>query len=314
MRSVNCGKPQVDVCIATHKRPQLLATLLESLLAQETRGQFTLRIVVVDNDAQRTAEPVVRKLAAQGVDIVYDVEPQQSISLARNRGFAHATGEYIATIDDDEYADREWLAKLLDALTLYEADVAFGPTIPLFDAGVPECIKRCRAFVRPNPPTGSTENFTEHTGNALVRRAVVADTPFDPFLGLTGGEDTDFFQRLKWQNRKLVWCREAQVFSPIPPERATLLWVAKRAFRNGNGCHRTRKRGPWGPDVSKGRELLYASGRIATQSCAALLYLLAGMFSAEKMLRAVERTRGVAYMLGLCAYHFNFHYQAYRRG
>jgi hypothetical protein len=40
---------------------------------------------------------------------------------------------------------------------------------------VPECIKRCRAFARPNPPTGSTEKLTEHTGNALVRRAVVAD-------------------------------------------------------------------------------------------------------------------------------------------
>lgn len=314
MRGANCDRPQVDVCIATYKRPQRLATLLESLLGQDTRGQFTFRIVVVDNDAQRSAEGVVRRMGAQAVDVVYDVEPQQSISLARNRGFAHATGEYIATIDDDEYADREWLANLLKALTLYEADVAFGPTVPLFDAGAPEYIKRCRAFVRPDPPTGSTQNFTEHTGNALVRRAVVAETPFDPFLGLTGGEDTDFFQRLRWQNRKLVWCREARVFSPIPPERATLRWVAKRAFRNGNGCHRTRRRGPWGPDVPKGMELVYASGRIATLSCAASLYLLAGLFNAEKMLPAVECVRTLAFMLGLCAYHFNFHYQAYRRG
>ena len=314
MRGANCDRPQVDICVATYKRPRQLATLLESLLQQDTRGHFTFRIVVIDNDAQGTAEAVVQRMAVQSVDIVYDVEPERSISLARNRGFAHATGEYIATIDDDEYADREWLANLVHALRLYDADVAFGPTIPLFDAGVPEYIKRCKAFVRPDPPTGTTENFTDHTGNALVRRAVVGDTPFDPFLGLTGGEDTAFFQRLRRQNRKLVWCREARVFSPVPPERATLLWVAKRAFRNGNGCHRTRLRGPWGPDVSKGMELLYASKRIATLSCAASLYLLAGMFNAERMLPATERLRGLAYMLGLCAYHFNFHYQAYRRG
>jgi succinoglycan biosynthesis protein ExoM len=314
MRGVNCDRPQVDVCIATYRRPQQLSTLLGSLIEQDTRGQFTFRIVVIDNDAQGTAEAVVRRMSAPAVDVVYDVEPQRSISLARNRGFRHATGEYIATIDDDEYADREWLSNLLDALTRYEADVAFGPTVPIFDADAPEYIKRCRAFASPNPPTGSTENFTDHTGNALVRHAVVTDPPFDPFLGLTGGEDTAFFQRLRRQNRKLVWCREARVFTRVPPERATLLWVAKRAFRNGNGCHRTRHSGPWGADVSKGMELLYASKRIATLSCSASLYLVAGMFNAEKMLLAVERVRGLAYMLGLCAYHFNFHYQAYRRG
>ena len=314
MRGVNSDRPQIDVCIATFRRPELLTTLLGSLLEQETRGQFTFRIVVVDNDAQRSAETVVRRMGTPAVEIVYDVEPQQNISLARNRGCARATGEFIATIDDDEYADREWLLQLLNALTHYEADVVFGPTSPIFDAGTPEYITRCRTFALPNPPTGSTENFVEHTGNALVRRAVMADTPFDPRLGLTGGEDTAFFQGLRRQNRKLVWCREARAFTRVPPERATLLWVAKRAFRNGNGCRRTRQRGPWGADVSRGMELFYASRRIAALSCTAPLFLLAGMFSGEKMLSAVERVRTLAYMLGLCAYHFNFHYQAYRRG
>ncbi len=84
MRGVNCDRPQIDICIATHKRPQLLTTLLGSLLAQETRGQFSFRIVVIGNDARRTAEAIVRRLGAQVVDIVYDVEPQRSVTLARN--------------------------------------------------------------------------------------------------------------------------------------------------------------------------------------------------------------------------------------
>jgi succinoglycan biosynthesis protein ExoM len=310
---VNCARPQVDVCIATYERPQLLTTLLESLLAQETRGQFTFRIIVIDNDAQRSAEAAVRGMGAQAVEIVYDVEPQQSISLARNRGFAHATGEYIATIDDDEYADREWLGNLLNTLTQYAADVAFGPTIPIFDARAPEHIKRCRTFAIPNPPTGSTEDFVDHTGNALLRRSVVGDTPFDPFLGLTGGEDTALFQRLRAQNRKLVWCREARVFTHVPRERATLRWVATRAFRNGNGCHRTRRSGPWGADVSKRRELFRLTGEVVRLVCIVPFYLLVGRFSAAKMLVATERVRRLAYMLGVYAYHFNFHYQAYRR-
>jgi succinoglycan biosynthesis protein ExoM len=310
---VNCPRPQIDVCIATYKRPQLLTTLLESLLAQETRGQFTFRVVVIDNDAHLSAAAAVRRFGAQAVEIVYDVEPQQSISLARNRGFAHATGDYVATIDDDEYADREWLSNLLNTITEYGADVAFGPTIPIFDARAPEHIKRCRTFATPNPPTCSTDNFVDHTGNALLRRGVVGDTPFDPSLGLTGGEDIALFQRLRGQNRKLVWCREAQVFTHVPRERATLRWVAQRAFRNGNVRHPTRRRGPWGADVPKQKELFKLTREVVRLGCVVPLYLLVGMLSAEKMLVGTERVRRLAYMLGVWAYHFNFHYEEYRR-
>ena len=42
--------PHVAVCICTYRRPKLLFRLLEALSAQETDGQFTFSVVVVDND------------------------------------------------------------------------------------------------------------------------------------------------------------------------------------------------------------------------------------------------------------------------
>jgi hypothetical protein len=41
------------------KRPHLLKKLLLSLVAQETGGEFSWTIIAADNDAQRSAEPVV---------------------------------------------------------------------------------------------------------------------------------------------------------------------------------------------------------------------------------------------------------------
>ncbi|MGH7835788.1 MAG: glycosyltransferase family 2 protein, partial [Candidatus Binatia bacterium] len=67
--------PKIDVCIATYKRPQLLKKLLLSLVAQETGGEFSFTIIVADNDAQRSAEPVVGELNAGGQKIIYAVEP-----------------------------------------------------------------------------------------------------------------------------------------------------------------------------------------------------------------------------------------------
>ncbi len=307
--------PQIDICIATYKRPQLLARLLDSLVVQETRGQFTFRIIVIDNDARRSAEAVVRSFAAQAADIVYDVEPEQSISLARNRGFAHAAGEYIATIDDDEYADPEWLATLFDALTRYEADVVFGPAIPVFLPDTPEFIKYCGTFTLPSPPTGSTENYAYHTANAFLRRAVVESTPgpFDPSLGLTGGEDTAFFDGLRRKQCKLVWCREARVFAPIPRERATLRWIAKRDFRYGNACHWAQQPGPFGGGLSRREELFRASKEIVRMSCTSSWYLLAALVNAKHLIGATKRIRRLAYMLGLCTYHFHYRYEAYRQ-
>lgn len=106
--------PKIDVCIATYKRPQLLKKLLLSLVGQETGGEFSFSIIVTDNDAQRSAEPVVRELNASGQKIIYAVEPEQNISLARNKSLSFATGDYIATIDDDEYADPRWLLNCIE--------------------------------------------------------------------------------------------------------------------------------------------------------------------------------------------------------
>ena len=51
----------ISVCICTFKRPALLAVLLDALGDQVTDGLFTFDIVVVDNDASRSSEVLVRE-------------------------------------------------------------------------------------------------------------------------------------------------------------------------------------------------------------------------------------------------------------
>ena len=311
-------KPRIDICIATYKRPDLLKKLLLSLILQETGGEFSFTIIVADNDAQLSAETTVREFKTNGQRVIYDVEPEQNISLARNRSLSHATGDYIATIDDDEYADSQWLLNLYKTMVSYNADVVHGPVSSVFHEKTPDYLRKSRVGDRPNPPTGS-ENYICHTGNSLFRRRLIehTTTPFDPSLGRRGGEDTDFFENLRKQGYKMVWCREAQVFEFVSPERVNLVWILKRNFRIGNTWHRMFGRGPFNTNLSREWEIFYILKDLAILGCAVPLHTICGIFNLQRRRdyytrKAINCLESIAFYMGIIAYFLGFRYEEYR--
>jgi glycosyltransferase involved in cell wall biosynthesis len=148
--------PDISVCIATFRRPQGLARLLDSLQRLSGRGDFTLEIVIVDNDAAETARPVVEALQRTYPDrLHYCVEPCQNIAYARNRAVQAARGTWIAFIDDDETAEKNWLAAYWYMLTQKPGDGYFGPVLPRFDQAIPAWMDKEMLFGRPRFPTGT---------------------------------------------------------------------------------------------------------------------------------------------------------------
>ena len=108
------------------------------MASQETSGQFTFSVIVADNDVMQSSAAVVEELRTSlSVDITYCCEPEQNISLARNKALEHATAEYVACIDDDEFPEKDWLLTLLNACQRYDADGALGPVRPYFDQPPP---------------------------------------------------------------------------------------------------------------------------------------------------------------------------------
>jgi len=295
--------PKIDVCVATYKRPQLLKKLLLSLVAQETGDEFTFTIIVADNDAQRSAEPVVRELNACGQKIIYAVEPEQNISLARNKALSFSRHDYIATIDDDEYADSHWLLHLYRAITSLNADVVHGPVIPEFPPKTPRYIRE--GFMRPNPPTGSTENYILNTGNTLFRRSLTEGmtTPYDPRFGRTGGEDTAFFFDLKRRGCRMTWCREALVFEAVSSTRANLVWLLKRKFRHGNLY--PRYHGYSNP--IRGAQFCFSCLQLPRLGCRALFFMIGGIFSSKYYEQGIECLLDIPFRLGILAHYVNFH-------
>ena len=225
----------ITVCICTYKRARLLTRLLEGLRDQETGGRFTYSVVVADNDHLQSARELVAEFAATSSrPITYCVEPRQNIALARNEALAHASGDFVAFIDDDEFPSPRWLLTLFEACHEYGVDGVIGPVHRHFDEQPPKWIVKGSFYQRSTYPTGRAIDWRMgRTNNVLLRRRILpAGAPvFRPEF-LTG-EDQDLFRRMIERGHAFVWCNEAVVYEVVPPVRWRRTFMLRRALLRG---------------------------------------------------------------------------------
>jgi succinoglycan biosynthesis protein ExoM len=227
--------PHISVCICTYKRPSYLAFLLARLAVEDTGGLFTYSIVVVDNDRNHSAEPVVAAFARDSqIEIRYLVEPRQSIALARNMAVHNASGQFVAFIDDDEFPSQEWLKILFTECEKRHVDGVLGPVKPHYETSPPNWVVVGRFYDRPSYPTGLViDGKMGRTGNVLFRNAIL-DAESGPFRAeFRTGEDQDFFSRMISKGYIFVWCHEAIAYEWVPSLRWRRAFLLKRALLRG---------------------------------------------------------------------------------
>ena len=222
-------------CINTYKRPDLLTKLIYSLCNQNLELDVSFEVIVVDNDSDDQIKEILLNIADEtSLNIKYFQQPVKNISITRNKAVYEAKGEFILFIDDDGYADKNWVSEFVRCIKNFQADGAFGQVIPYYQEGTPDWIKIGKFFTRPLQKTGEISRFTRTT-NCIIKSDLIKSVkePFDPKFGLTGGEDINLFGKLSERGAKFVFCNEAIVHDYVPLERANLNWLTKRTFRTG---------------------------------------------------------------------------------
>ena len=296
-----------SICINTYKRPVLLKKLLDSLVTQILDPIISLEIIVVDNDPDKQAGNVVRAFKTiSSIDIKYFEQPIKNISLTRNKAVSEANGEFILFIDDDEYAQPNWIINTLACLEKYNADAVFGSVLSYFDVNTPNWIKSNLMFRRQIQKTGTIPAFTR-TGNCLIKAAILntVDGPFDLEYGLTGGGDSFLFNLLSRNGAKFIYCAESIVYEYVPPERASLNWLLKRSLRTGSGA--TRHLIKFAKNKFATRIWLFLKAILFSLIC---LFLMIVNLPSKK--RFINWTIIFAGNLGHIMAIFNFHYVEYK--
>lgn len=229
--------PSVTVIVCTYRRPRQLQELLNSLATQEIAG-LRPQLCIVDNDAEQSARSVVSAAAQQFPwPVQYVSQPVKNIALTRNAGLETVQTDYLAFIDDDEVAVPCWLHSLVMLAQQNNADLVFGPVLPVYPDKMLPWLISGGFYDRPRHPTASRVPLLEaRTGNVLIKHSILEknDLKFDESLGLSGGEDYAFFEMLYRDNVLSLWSDEAVVTEEVPADRATPRWLLKRSFRIGS--------------------------------------------------------------------------------
>jgi succinoglycan biosynthesis protein ExoM len=245
--------------LATFRRNERLRAVLDDLAKQI---RLPDQIVVVDNDPAGSARTVVEEFRATGVpfSVEYDVQPEPSIALTRNRTCELASGDWLAFIDDDERAPKEWLQNLLNAAVTFQADGVLAPVEPQVPATAAAWIRRGRFYDFAHQPEGAEVPYQGmRFGNVLLRGECLRAEPgpFDTGHGLMTGEDFDLLARLTRKGAKIVWSETAPVFEPIEAKRLSFRWLLVRSFSGGQAFARYTVSGGFRPISRLGRCLFY---------------------------------------------------------
>jgi succinoglycan biosynthesis protein ExoM len=266
---------RVSVCIATFRRNERLRAVLEDIAQQD---RLPDQVVVVDNDPPGGARPIVEEYRASGAPfrVDYDVQTEPNIAITRNRTVQLASGDWIAFIDDDERAPREWLRELLRAAEIFHADGVLAPVEPQVPTNAPAWIRQGRFYDFPHQPEGADVPLNcMRFGNVLLRASPLRAEagPFDPRYGLMAGEDTDLLMRLSRKGAKIVWTERAAVFEPVEPSRLSLRYLALRAVSGGQGFARFTLSGGFRP-IGWARRCVFLFRVLAQLVVAAIMALL----------------------------------------
>jgi succinoglycan biosynthesis protein ExoM len=231
----------VAVAIATYRRPDGLRRLLASLDAlsfqQSPRPDIT--VVVIDNDADASlpgSSDKTRDIQSR-YPLMYRIEPAKGLATVRNACLdaAPADADFIAYIDDDEWAEPQWLDALLAMQTRTGADIVQGVVRPAYSAPAPAWMQDGR-YHEVGPFEDGAPLTHGASGNILIRRAAIqaAGARFHQDFNHSGGEDVDFFAQLLAAGARMVAASNAVAHEDIPPDRMTFGWVLRRRYRTGH--------------------------------------------------------------------------------
>ena len=232
---------RVSIVVPTFNRAGWLDGALDSLMAQRVDALVEFEIVVVDNaSTDHTASVVAAASKRSPVPIKCVFAPVPGDGAARNSGVLAATHDLVAFFDDDQFADKEWIASLVDVVRSTGALVVGGPVALELDQ-----VERLgfgpvtrRDMLRESILYDRVQRYgvgdLPGTCNLLVSRRVF-DTIgyFDEEMN--GGSDFDFLRRAIRAGFALWYSPRASVVHRVGGYRKTDEYFRRESSRNGWG-------------------------------------------------------------------------------
>lgn len=255
---------KVCIAICTRERPKMLQAAARSVLDLAAPEGSELCLLIVENERvpqfdEQKLKAFLQREPGRASSIAIRHLHNATIGIASTRNtaldFARREGfDYLAFIDDDEVVDREWLDQLTAAAHANGFALTGGPVTPVLAAdpttplqraiwaGYQRQRKRRRERAEKLTHAGKAGRVVAITSNWLLdlRDKFASDLRFNERFDLTGGEDTDFYRRLRERNATTGWAPKAHVFETIPLARLSMRYQLQRNY--WQSCNKMREK------------------------------------------------------------------------
>lgn len=240
----------VSVIICTFNRADSLASLLETLSAQEDVDFRDIEVLVVDNNSSDDTRTVAERFSTC-LPLCTVYEAQQGLAIARNRGIAESCGDVLLFVDDDVRLEAHWLRAYLDAFRDYPGAGFFGGRIRpdwqrsprpgwLRDDQMPllSGVLVAFDFGQATRPYQGDDVGPVGASFAVCRRLFEAHGMFRSDLGVIGtgrgrGEDTEFLERVRGRGETGIYVGEALCWHRVHSERLTIAGLFRHGLAKG---------------------------------------------------------------------------------
>jgi glycosyltransferase involved in cell wall biosynthesis len=131
------SNPIISVVICSYNRQDYITPALESLTKQDI-SPASFEVIVIDNNSSDNTKEITLRFIEAHPDhhIRYVFEAKQGLSHARNTGISEAKGMYIAYMDDDGQAEKNYIKNLINAFSSHHEYQALGGKIlPNYESG-----------------------------------------------------------------------------------------------------------------------------------------------------------------------------------
>ena len=179
--------PKVSVIVPVYNVEKYITRCLTSLINQTLDD---LEIILVNDGSQDNSEQIIRQFKRKHNNIIYVTKENGGLSSARNFGLIYATGEYVAFLDSDDYADRTTYQKMYEKAKATNSDYVECDFIWQY----PDRQKMDTGY-RYKDKKEMFEKARVVAWNKLIKRDIIINNKLEFPVGLYY-EDVEFFYKL----------------------------------------------------------------------------------------------------------------------
>lgn len=177
---------KISVVVPVYRTPAMALERCVNSIINQTYSE--LEIIIVDDGNADSYQQLFYTLKEKDPRIKIVHQKNMGVSVARNQGIKHATGEYISFVDSDDYLDLDFFAKMLDAAG--DNDIVI---CAVAGSSYPTEERWCdRRFFFSKPSLFDTVQYINFPVNKLYKTSILTEYNIQFPPGVGRGEDALF--------------------------------------------------------------------------------------------------------------------------